>query len=178
MRMGFNALNAQRCKYMYNFINDNMCPLCNMRAENTRHYFLFRPALATPPATLLPRLFQILRNLPNQCFVFCSPILVRVASLVIWLKPPAGHIHMGHLHRNKCFCFNPSPQVTLHWPSVEFNSRNKKIIWVSQTSLQGESSNNSLSCIVLQLSHTSLPTLLEAKYWWNNSGCIITIQDV
>ena len=64
MRMGLSALNAHRRKY--NFINDNMCPLCNMRAESTHHYFLVCPALATPRTTLLSRLLQILRNLPNQ----------------------------------------------------------------------------------------------------------------
>ncbi len=62
--MGLSALNAHR--RTYNFINDNMCPLCNMRAESSHHYFLVCPALATPRATLLSRVFQILRNLPNK----------------------------------------------------------------------------------------------------------------
>ena len=56
----------------YNFINDNTCPLCNMRAESTHHYFLVCPALATPRATLLSRVFQILRNLPNQYVLFSA----------------------------------------------------------------------------------------------------------
>ena len=49
-----------------------MCPLCNMRAESTHHYFLVCPALATPRATLLSRVFQILRNLPNQYVLFSA----------------------------------------------------------------------------------------------------------
>ncbi len=68
--MGLSASNAHRRKY--NFINDNMCPLCNMRAESTHHYFLVCPALATPRATLLSRVFQILRNLPNQYVLLCT----------------------------------------------------------------------------------------------------------
>ncbi len=49
-----------------------MCPLCNMRAESTHNYFLVCPALATPRATLLSRVFQILRNLPNQYVLFSA----------------------------------------------------------------------------------------------------------
>ncbi len=37
-----------------------------MRAENTYHFFLICPVLAIPHATLFSRVFQILRNLPNQ----------------------------------------------------------------------------------------------------------------
>ncbi len=51
-----------------------------MRAENTYSYFLVSPALVTPCTTLLSRVFQILKNLPNQGFVLYSPIFVRAAS--------------------------------------------------------------------------------------------------
>ncbi len=79
MRIGLSGLNAHRRKY--NFINDNTCPLCNMKAQNTYHYFLVCPVLATPRATLLTRVSQVLSNIPNQCFLIYSAIFVRAARL-------------------------------------------------------------------------------------------------
>ncbi len=86
MHMGLSALNAHRHKY--NFVNDNTCPLCNMRAESAHHYFLISLALATPRTTLLSRVFQILRNLRNQ-YVLFSTRQSWIASIITkWLKPP------------------------------------------------------------------------------------------
>ncbi len=45
MQMGLSGLNVHRRKY--NFIIDNTCPLRNMKAENTYHYFLVRPGHTT-----------------------------------------------------------------------------------------------------------------------------------
>ncbi len=45
-----------------------------MKAENTYHYFLVCPVLATPRATLiLTKVSQVLSNIPNQ-YVFLSTL--------------------------------------------------------------------------------------------------------
>ncbi len=91
MRICLSALNAHRHKY--NFINDNMCPLCNMRAESTHHYFLVCPALATPRATLLSRVLHILRNLSSHQYVLLSTrqSWSELQELLLkWLKSPTA----------------------------------------------------------------------------------------
>ncbi len=81
MLMGLSGLNAHRRKY--NFINDNTYPLCNMKAENTYHYFLVCPVLVTPLATLLTRVSQVFSNVPNQYafIIIHSAIFVQAARL-------------------------------------------------------------------------------------------------
>ncbi len=70
MRMGFSGLNVHRRKY--NFINDNTCPLCNMKAENTYHYFLVDPVLATRGTCHTSIFSQILSNTANQYVIVLS----------------------------------------------------------------------------------------------------------
>ena len=45
MRMGLSALNSHR--KAYHFIDHDSCPLCGMSPENTLHFFLLCPHLAT-----------------------------------------------------------------------------------------------------------------------------------
>ena len=60
MRMGLSPLNAHR--HSYNFINNNVCPLCSTRIENTFHYFLKCPTLANQRVTLMNRVTNILNT--------------------------------------------------------------------------------------------------------------------
>ncbi len=66
-----------KCLETYHFINDNTCPLCNMRAEILNITLLF--ARPWPPRAphFLSRVFQTLRNLPNQYFFYSLPANLR-----------------------------------------------------------------------------------------------------
>ncbi len=60
MRMGLSPLNAHG--HSYNFINNNVCPLCSTIIENTFHYFLKCPTLANQRVTLMNRVTNILNT--------------------------------------------------------------------------------------------------------------------
>ncbi len=64
MRMRLSSRNAHRFKY--NFISNSRCLLCQHRSEDTTHFLLHCPALATPRVTLLAKVREALAPLQNH----------------------------------------------------------------------------------------------------------------
>jgi len=71
IRMGLSGLNAHRKKY--NFILNSVCPFCNYRREDAKHFLLICPTFAAPRQQMLddlardiPDTVHIYINYPNQ----------------------------------------------------------------------------------------------------------------
>ena len=86
MRMGLSGLNAQRKKY--NFIDYNSCPLCGNRPEDSLHFLLICPSLATFRQVMMRDICYIFSKLTHINFYNTSPLSRKQISNVLLYGSP------------------------------------------------------------------------------------------